>query len=87
MDDHENRLTEFERFLLGIVAKGKGRAKWSWHSIGIRTYYCGREGEEDMLVTLKRLEQRGFVKRHIEPKNPEDHWEITEKGEAYLSQK
>jgi DNA-binding PadR family transcriptional regulator len=84
MKNQENRLTEFERYLLKVVAEGKGEAKWSWHDIAILVVYTGREGEGHMMETLKRLEQKGLVKSYVQTGNPVDHWEITEVGEHML---
>jgi hypothetical protein len=76
-------LSEYERYLLQLVAQSKGQ--WGWYELGNRIPMAGVPNPPDMMVTLKALAARGLVQRFKPENHPNDRWELTGMGEEILN--
>ena len=76
-------LSDYEKYLLRLVAKGRGQ--WGWYELGTRIPMAGVPNPPDIMVTLKALAARGLVQRFNTANPSHDRWELTELGEEILN--
>ncbi|MBE2193648.1 MAG: hypothetical protein IAE83_05695 [Anaerolinea sp.] len=75
-------MTDFEIALLKLVARGEGQ--WSWYEIGMRLPGPYLSKSKDMMITLKRLAEMGYVIHETKAGEARDRWELSPKGQSFL---
>lgn len=81
MGNEHVQLNPFEMEVLKTVAQGKSKSNWSWYNIAIRVNIHPRQ---QLMVTLKRLNQLGLLERTVLQDSGLDYWRITDLGESVL---